>query len=65
VCLCWAPDPNSLRLGAWGHKGVKAQIFFPTKKWLTKNVNHFAILVSHSRPKYIGNMKWLTKITNG
>jgi hypothetical protein len=36
VCLCWAPDPNSLWLGAWGHKGVKAQIFFPTKKWLTK-----------------------------
>jgi hypothetical protein len=29
-----------------------------------KNVNQFIILVSYSRPKYIGNMKWLTKITN-
>jgi hypothetical protein len=30
-----------------------------------KNVSHFAILISHSRPKYVGNMKWLTKIANG
>jgi hypothetical protein len=30
-----------------------------------KNVSHFAILVSHPRPKYIANMKWLTKIING
>jgi hypothetical protein len=30
-----------------------------------QNISHFAILVSHSRPKYIGNMKWLAKIANG
>jgi hypothetical protein len=30
-----------------------------------KNVNHFTILISHSTTKYIGNMKWFTKIING
>jgi hypothetical protein len=34
-------------------------------KMANKNVSHFAILVSHSGPKYIGNMKWLIKIVNG
>jgi hypothetical protein len=30
-----------------------------------KNVNYFTILASHSRPKYIGNLKGITKIING
>jgi hypothetical protein len=30
-----------------------------------KNISDFTILVSHSRPKYIDNLKWLTKIENG
>jgi hypothetical protein len=33
-------------------------------KMTDQNVSHFMILVSHSRPKYISNLKWLTKITN-
>jgi hypothetical protein len=34
-------------------------------KMTDKNVSYFIILVSHSRSKYIDNMKWLTKIANG
>jgi hypothetical protein len=30
-----------------------------------QNISHFVIFVSHSRTKYIDNLKWLTKIANG
>jgi hypothetical protein len=34
-------------------------------KMIDKNITHFVILFSHFKPKYISNMKWLTKIVNG
>jgi c-di-AMP phosphodiesterase-like protein len=33
-------------------------------KMADKNITHFTIFVGHSRPKYIANLKWLTKIAN-
>jgi hypothetical protein len=41
------------------------QVMITNSKTADKIVSNFVILVSHSRPKYIGNMKWETKIING